>query len=297
MFNFQKKGLHMMQTTSRHYLATLALSLLLFFGTSIRADDLSEAAEAATKSKKCKTFCKLITNCLNATNITASCISTSSLFVNGVNITPITSAPCITILAQLCAAITVAGASGPAGVAGAIGAIGAIGAAGAAGAVGTPGIPGTAGIPGIGGLLAWGYVYNLSAQAVGTTQPTSSVTFDTNGNTFSGVTHAAGTPGSTDIVLTNPGVYKLSYSVTGNAVGLGEQFAFFANGVEIPGTRYASNVLAVGGVQDNGQVIVLLPAAGTVITLRNTSGLAITLPAAFLTAGNVNASVAVERIA
>jgi hypothetical protein len=114
------------------------------------------------------------------------------------------------------------------------------------------------------------------------------VIFDGNGVKTPGITHA---PGTTQIAVTTPGDYKVSFSVSGVEPS---QMALFLNGSPLTDTVYGSGA---GTQQDDGQTIVSL-AAGDVLTLRNhTSSAAVTLQTlAGGTQTNVNASVVIERL-
>jgi hypothetical protein len=114
------------------------------------------------------------------------------------------------------------------------------------------------------------------------------VIFDSNGVTTPGVTHA---PGTTQIAVTTPGDYKISFSVSGVEPS---QMALFLNGAPLTGTVYGSGA---GTQQNTGQAIVRL-AAGDVLTVRNhSSAAAVTLET--LSGGtqtNVNASIVIEKL-
>jgi len=114
------------------------------------------------------------------------------------------------------------------------------------------------------------------------------VTFDSDGVTTPGITHATG---SAQIVLTNAGTYKVAFSVSGTQ---SNQMALFVNGTVIPGTIYGSGA---GTQQNNGQVIVTL-GAGDSLTLRNhSSAAAVGLQTlAGGTQESANASVLIEKL-
>ncbi|MFK4303101.1 hypothetical protein ABH892_003221 [Paenibacillus sp. RC254] len=130
-----------------------------------------------------------------------------------------------------------------------------------------------------------GIVYNVSAQTV---PVETDVIFDTNGNLSPGITH---TPGTTQIAVSNPGKYEVTFSVTGVEPN---QFALFLNGALVIGTVYGSGA---GTQQNNGQAIIAL-AAGDVLTLRNhSSAAAVGLQTlAGGTQTNVNASVIIKKL-
>lgn len=193
------------------------------------------------------------------------------------------------------------GATGPAGAAGAQGAPGTPGAAGAvgpigprgftgptgaAGAAGATGATGATGAQGVSVPLGYGYVYNLTPNAgIAIEAP---IPFDSNGPLL-GVTH---TPTSPSVVITNAGVYSVTFSVSGTEPN---QFTLFVNGVPNTSTVYASGA---GTQQNNGQVILAL-GAGDVLTLVNHSSASaiILAPTVGGTQANVNASILIRRLA
>lgn len=111
------------------------------------------------------------------------------------------------------------------------------------------------------------------------------ISFDTNGPITSGFTH---TPGTSQINITNAGIYLVTFSVSSIN---DNQFSLFLNGVAVTGTVYGSGA---GTQQNNGQAIVQM-SAGDVLTLRNhTSSAGIALQTlAGGTEINVNASVVI----
>jgi hypothetical protein len=114
------------------------------------------------------------------------------------------------------------------------------------------------------------------------------VIFDSNGVLTGGITHPAGTAG---ITLTNPGVYKVTYSVSATAVS---QMALFENNGLVAGSTYGSGA---GTQQNTGQAIITA-AAGDVVTLRNhttTAAVALATPIGG-TAPTVNASILIEKL-
>jgi BclA C-terminal domain len=154
------------------------------------------------------------------------------------------------------------------------------GATGSTGATGATGATGSAG-----GLSQYAYVYNTGAQTV---PVGAAVVFDTNGILTGGIAHSAGLA---PITVTDPGNYKVAFSVSGVEPN---QFTVFLNGVPLTGATYGSGA---GTQQNNGQVIVAL-VAGDVLTLQNfTSAAAVTLQTlAGGTQPNVNASVLIEKL-
>ena len=177
------------------------------------------------------------------------------------------------------------GAVGPQGPTGSTGPVGPQGLTGSDGAQGPTGSTGATGATGTNGLSEYGYIYNRGAQVVALE---ADVIFDGNGVMTPGITHA---PGTTQIAVTTPGDYKVSFSVSGVEPS---QMALFLNGSPLTDTVYGSGA---GTQQDDGQTIVSL-AAGDVLTLRNhTSSAAVTLQTlAGGTQTNVNASVVIERL-
>jgi hypothetical protein len=185
-----------------------------------------------------------------------------------------------------------AGATGPQGTAGTTGATGAAGPQGTAGTAGAQGSAGSAGATGAqgpagpaDGLSDYGYVYNEGAQTV---PIEADVAFDSNGVLTPGISHA---PGSTQLEVTTPGDYKVSFVLSGVEP---DQMSLFLNGAPLAGTVYGSGA---GTQQTNGQAIVTL-GAGDVVTVRNhSSASAVTLQTlAGGTQTNVNASVVIEKL-
>jgi hypothetical protein len=136
-------------------------------------------------------------------------------------------------------------------------------------------------------MSQYAYIYNQSTQAVAVGDD---VTFDSNGAMTPGITHATGTAG---ITLLNTGTYLVSFSVSGTEPN---QMALFLNGALVDGSIYGSGA---GTQQNTGQVIVVVPAGGEVLTLENhTSSAPVTLATVVGgTAPNVNASVSIEKLA
>ena len=130
-----------------------------------------------------------------------------------------------------------------------------------------------------------GYIYNISAQTV---PVETDIIFDTSVIFTSGITHS---PGTSQITVSTPGNYEVSFSVPGVEPN---QFALFSNGTLVTGTIYGSGA---GTQQNNGQSIMAL-AAGSILTLRNhSSAAAVTLQTlAGGTQTNVNASVVIKKL-
>ncbi|MBP2006741.1 BclA C-terminal domain-containing protein, partial [Halobacillus andaensis] len=175
------------------------------------------------------------------------------------------------------------GATGPAGPMGEAGPAGATGATGPAGPTGEAGATGATGPAG--GLSEYGYIYNLGAQVV---PIEADVIFGSNGIITPGITHA---PGTSQILVTTPGDYEVTFSVSGVEPN---QFSLFLNGAPVAGTVYGSGA---GTQQNNGQAIIAV-SAGDVITLRNhSSSAAVTLQTlAGGTQTNVNASIVIKKL-
>ncbi len=177
-----------------------------------------------------------------------------------------------------------AGSTGPAGPIGATGAAGPTGATGPAGPIGETGPPGPTGPQGTSATVAYGYIYNTSAQVV---PIEAAVTFDTNGP-LSGVTHA---PGDAGLVVVSSGTYLVDFSVSGVEPS---EFTLFENGAPVTGSTYGSD----SGTQQNDGQIILSVAAGDILTLVNHSSLAaVTLQTlGGGTQTNVNASITIEQL-
>jgi|ERR1043166_512231 hypothetical protein len=182
-----------------------------------------------------------------------------------------------------------AGPAGPAGANGLNGTNGSAGATGPQGPKGDTGATGATGPAGSGGSGSseYGYIYNLSAQVV---PLEASVPFSDNGLGTAGIAHA---PGSSDIILSTAGIYKVTFSVSGTEPN---QFALFINGAVVAESVYGSGA---GTQQNSGQAIIAI-GANDVLTLRNhTSAAAVTLAAAPPIGGTVpavNASILIQKL-
>jgi hypothetical protein len=115
------------------------------------------------------------------------------------------------------------------------------------------------------------------------------ITFDSNGPLTSAVTHS---PGDSQLILVNAGVYEVTFSVSGNEPS---QMAIFLNGSAVAGGVYGSGA---GTQQNNGQAI-LVAGAGDAVTVRSYSSAAgVTLQTlAGGTRTNTNASVVIKKLA
>jgi len=178
------------------------------------------------------------------------------------------------------------GTVGIPGTPGTPGTAGSLGSAGTAGSVGSQGVSGTTGG---GALLGYGYIYNLTP-APPTIAVGAPILFSDNGPLL-GITHVLG---SSDIVISNPGVYSVTFSVSGSEPN---QFAIFLDSVLIPvvGTTYGSGA---GTQQNTGPTIITTVIPNSVLTIvNNRSPAAVTL-ASFIggTQANVNASVLIKRL-
>jgi len=103
-----------------------------------------------------------------------------------------------------------------------------------------------------------------------------------------GIVHTLGT---SQIIVTIPGDYEVTFSVSGTEPN---QFALFLNGSPVAGTVYGSGA---GTQQNNGQAIIAL-AANDVLTLRNHSSAAAVGLASVIggTQANVNASIVIKML-
>ena len=167
----------------------------------------------------------------------------------------------------------------PTGVTGPAGTTGPTGATGPAGPTGATGPAGPSG-----GASEYGYVYNLGSRAI---PIEGDISFDTNGVLTAEIAHAIG---ASQIHVISAGDYKVTFSVS---TAEPNQFALFVNGVEVPGTVYASGA---GTQQNVGQAIITL-GANDVLTLRNYSSWAAATLQTFAggTQANVNASITIEN--
>jgi hypothetical protein len=136
------------------------------------------------------------------------------------------------------------------------------------------------------GLCEFGYIYNLTPQVIALE---AAVLFSSNGVITPGILHTLGT---SQIIVNTPGVYEVTFSVSGTEPN---QFALFLNGSPVAGTVYGSGA---GTQQNNGQAIFAIPAGG-VLTLRNhTSAAAVTLaPTIGGTQAPVSASIVIKMLA
>nr|WP_281363459.1 collagen-like protein [Paenibacillus lemnae] len=155
------------------------------------------------------------------------------------------------------------------------------GAAGATGPIGPTGPAGTA------ASLTYGYIFQSTAQEV----PVGvDVTFDSNGTLFGGILH---TVGDAEITITDPGNYKVLFSVTGQQAN---QFAIFLdNGTDpVPGSIYGSADVD----QQNTGFVIITVADSAVVTLRNhvSAGAVLLETLAGGTEANVTASILIQRL-
>jgi hypothetical protein len=188
------------------------------------------------------------------------------------------------------------GIQGPPGV---NGTNGAPGQQGIQGIQGPPGVNGTNGLNGIngtnglngingtGGISDYAYIYNVLQQVIAVE---ASVPFSDNGLITSGITHSPGNPG---IFIVNAGIYKITFSVSGTEPN---QFALFVNNIPQAGSVYGSGA---GTQQNNGQIILNIPAGATLTLVNHTSAAAVTLAADTPIGGTapaVNASVLILKL-
>jgi hypothetical protein len=178
------------------------------------------------------------------------------------------------------------GANGTAGLDGTDGNNGSDGTDGTDGTDGADGATGPAGPTGPTAPLEYAYVYNTSAETVAIG---AAVTFDSNGEMTSGITHGAGTG---PITLTDAGTYRVSFSAS--TVGP-SQMGLFVDGTAVLGSTYGSGA---GTQQNTGEVIVTTTTPAAALTLRDhTSSGALALePLAGGTEASTNASVLVEQL-
>jgi hypothetical protein len=178
-----------------------------------------------------------------------------------------------------------AGVTGPQGSTGPTGSDGQQGDPGSDGPTGPAGSAGPTGASGTSGVAEYAYIFNRTARTV----PSEiAVVFDSNGPSTPGILHA---PGTSQIVVTDPGVYKVGFSTTGAEPS---QFALFINAAPIASSVYGTDTATV---QNTGQAIISI-AAGDTLTLENhSSPAAVTLPSGSGgTQANVNASLVIEKL-
>jgi len=148
------------------------------------------------------------------------------------------------------------------------------------GCPGFPGPPGPPGAPGVPSAVQFGYFYNVVAR--GLLISGTDIALSSNGFATSGITH---TPGTAQINVAVPGYYQILYGITNTALAfLPDAIGIALNGALVPGSTY--RVFSAGS-QLWGQVIVNIPVANSIITLR----VVIALFLAALVGGSVNASV------
>ncbi|MGE8006737.1 collagen-like protein [Lysinibacillus sp. NPDC093216] len=135
------------------------------------------------------------------------------------------------------------------------------------------------------GLCEYGYIYNLSAEVVAIE---ADIIFDSTGIVTPGITHV---PGTSQIFVTTPGIYEVTFIVSGVEPN---QFTLFLNGAPVTDAVYGSGA---GTQQNTGQALISI-ASGDILTLRNhSSAAAVTLQT--LTGGtqiNVNASIILKLL-
>jgi hypothetical protein len=184
------------------------------------------------------------------------------------------------------------GATGPTGPTGPVGATGATGATGPAGAMGATGPAGAVGATGATGPTGPGapetfaYIYNIGT--VEEIPVDGMVPFSNNGLIVGGIAHQ---PGSTDILISETGVYEITFMVQADRVN---QFAVFLDDSLVPGTIYS---VGAANIQNTGRVL-LSVTAPALITIRNhTSFSPVTLETEIGgTQDQVNAAVLIRRI-
>ncbi|HHT49288.1 MAG TPA: collagen-like protein, partial [Firmicutes bacterium] len=159
----------------------------------------------------------------------------------------------------------------------------ATGATGPAGAVGATGATGPTG-PGAPETFA--YIYNIGT--VEEIPVDGMVPFSNNGLIVGGIAHQ---PGSTDILISETGVYEITFMVQADRVN---QFAVFLDDSLVPGTIYS---VGAANIQNTGRVL-LSVTAPALITIRNhTSFSPVTLETEIGgTQDQVNAAVLIRRI-
>ncbi len=135
------------------------------------------------------------------------------------------------------------------------------------------------------GLCEYGYIYNLSPETVAVE---ADIIFDSTGIVTPGITHA---PGTSQIFVTRPGIYEVTFIVSGVEPN---QFTLFLNGAPVTQAVYGSGA---GTQQNTGQVIISIPSGGF-LTLRNHSSAAAVILQTLAggTQINVNASIILKML-
>lgn len=172
------------------------------------------------------------------------------------------------------------GSTGPTGATGAMGATGATGSTGATGATGTTGATG----PEV--STDYAYIFNTCEQMV---PVEGDVEFNRNGLIVGGIAH---TLSEAEILVTTPGSYKVTFSVSGVEAN---QFALFQDGATpVDGAVYGSGD---ENQQNTGQVIILVTTP-IILTLRNHSSTTPVLLQCFAggSAVNTTASIVIQRL-
>jgi hypothetical protein len=151
---------------------------------------------------------------------------------------------------------------------------------------GPQGLPGPQGSPGFSSDHA--YVFNLSANTVA---PETDISFDSNCPIFGAIAHV---PGSTDIVISNPGDYSVLFNVTGATVN---EFSLFLDNQLVGGTIFGSDN---NNQQNTGQAIITVASVPATLTLRYHSNIPILSVQLQTPAGgtqpNVTASIFLQKL-
>jgi hypothetical protein len=151
---------------------------------------------------------------------------------------------------------------------------------------GPPGLTGPQGPPGFSSDHA--YIFNLSSQTV---SPETDISFDSNGPMFGAIFHV---PGSSDIVISNPGDYYVLFDVTGATVN---EFALFLDNQLVEGTIFGSDN---NNQQNTGQAIITVASVPATLTLRYHSNIPILSVQLQTPAGgtqpNVTASIFLQKL-
>lgn len=176
-----------------------------------------------------------------------------------------------------------------------VGTTGATGATGPVGVTGATGFIGTTGATGPPVTTTYGQIYNTANQSV---TSGSAITFNTNAN-LSNITHTTSTG---NIVVGTDGMYLVTFTVTAQSVILVSKplaFAIYNNGTLVPNMNFGitspSVSLTTGDYQLSGSAMVSV-SSGDTLTLRNTTGSAITLPTGIGNQTVINASVTLVRL-
>ncbi|WP_186328134.1 BclA C-terminal domain-containing protein [Paenibacillus sp. 32O-W] len=164
---------------------------------------------------------------------------------------------------------------------------GPIGPQGPAGPQGPQGVPGTPGAPSTNGLSAFAHFFRTST-LIDIIGPGAAVPFNNTG-AVGGTAITLATP--TDIVISEPGSYRVTFIVNTAGVSLLGSFSLELDGAPVPSPA-AVFTLVSAGLPVLGDVIVNVPAGTHILQLVNTGLLGVSLVA--LSA--ISANIVIEKL-